>query len=195
MGETRRRTLLRWAAVVGGAAAVSTAAVVGGLLWDARGPAVEAAATDAYQQPPACASVPAAAVEAVAPAAVLEADTSGPLPQSAERSCVWSSLEASGADPRVLVVSFRTHFGDGDGRVSGEERAEAELAALAGAAPAAAAELPGADALVRPAAVGDGVEAVFRDGNLTVRVWCGGMPAEEAREAASAVAAEVAAAL
>lgn len=190
MGEARRRTLLRWVAAVGGVAVVSTGAVVGGLLWDARGPAVEATEADTYPQPPDCASVPTTAVEAVVPSAVLESDTAGPLPQSAERSCVWSSLDASGADARVLVVSFRAHFGDGDGSVSGADRAAAELEALSGDA----AE-PVEEAVVRAASVGDGAEAVLRADNLTVRVWYGGVPAQEARNAAATVAAEVAAAL
>ncbi|MEY9210851.1 hypothetical protein NI17_013310 [Thermobifida halotolerans] len=199
MGETRRRALLRGTAALGGVAVVSTAAVVGGLLWDARGPAVEAASTDAHPVPPACASVPAEAVGTAVPGAVLESDTAGPLPLSATRSCVWSSVDVPDAEPRTLTVSFRAHFGDADGRVSGAERARAEVEALGpggegrGVLPVASL---GEDALTRPAAsVGDAVEVVFRDGNLTVRVCYGGVPADEARAGAVAVAEELAATL
>jgi hypothetical protein len=184
MDEARRRTVVRGAAVVGGAAVVSAAAITGGLLWAKHGPAVEAAPTDAYPQPPACTSVPSATVEGAVPAAVLEAETVGPLPLSAGRSCVWSSLDASGEDPRMLIVSFRAHFSDSQS--SGEERAAAELDALAEG------ELSRGDTLVRPAGVGEGAEAATRERNLTIRVWYGGA---DAGEKVAAIAAEVAAAL
>lgn len=99
MDEARRRTVLRGAAVLGGVSVVSAVAIIGGLLWAKSGPAVEAAPTDMHPQPPACASVPVSTVEAAVPAAALETETTGPLPLSAGRSCVWSSLGSSGEDP------------------------------------------------------------------------------------------------
>lgn len=87
----------------------------------------------------------------------------------------------------MLIVSFRAYFSDS--QLTGEERAEAELDALAEGEP------QHAGPLVRLASAGEGAEAAVRDGNLTIRVWYGGGPAEEAGEKAAAVAEEVAAAV
>ncbi|TDQ48200.1 hypothetical protein [Actinorugispora endophytica] len=195
----RRRGPLVWLAAAGGFAAVTAAAITGGLLWGERGPAASAAPDDAHATAPACAELPAGAVEAAVPSGVLETDTTGPLPGAASGSCAWSSVDVPGAEPRVLTVDFRVHYSDGGGEESGEARAREELGDLARVSEAdAAVPLPslGEDALVRQGAVEPGAaEALFRDGNLVVRVWYGGPADDQARDGAIAVARELAAAL
>lgn len=183
----------------GGVVVVAAAAITGGLLWGARGPAAEAAPDDAYDHAPGCAAVPAELVEEALPGGQLTAESAGPLPEAASSSCAWSSVEAPDGQPRTLTVAFHVHFGDRSGTVSGQSRAEAELAALArvsGGPGAAAVPSLGEDALIRPGAVGsDAAEVVFRDGNLVVRLWYGGPHRDEARDGAVAVAEGIARAL
>ncbi|MGW5878656.1 hypothetical protein ACWFMI_19105 [Nocardiopsis terrae] len=178
-----------------GAAAVSAAAVAGGL-WFAGDDPDQPRGADAHTAAPECGVVPEEAIARALPEAVLESSGNGPLPGGESTVCVWTSAGQTDEAQGVLRVNLSARFTDASAEpvVTGEESASRAQAAVVPPRGEQVVLGSGTEGQVWRGQVSGTAELAFRTDNLLVRVSYSGVgggdpvPFEEARETTVAFA-------
>ncbi|WP_017576607.1 hypothetical protein [Nocardiopsis kunsanensis] len=176
---------MRWG-VIGGAAAVVSAAAIGVGLWTANGPPDEPYPGDVYAAAPGCELVPGEQLEALLGQAVNETDTTGPLNGGEHTSCAWTTHGSEEGGTLRVGLSVRFTDASADPLVTGEERAAESLAATVPMS-VEEADLSEGETRVWSGRVPGTVELAHRVDNLLVRIsyagYSGDSPsADEAEE-------------